>query len=100
MRSTVGFGGKLRADPRSAASQYADLDALRKTGPGSESKRTSLPTLASHPPEVVSHEFDAICILRHIAIEQWPRPPMLRQNEYIVRTKSIRTPIQTYTATY
>ena len=48
--------------------QHADFDALPQTGPGLGGEADFLATLASHPPEAVSHEFDAICILPHIAI--------------------------------
>ena len=44
--------------------QHADLDALPKTGLGLGVEADFLATLASHPHEAVSHEFDAICILR------------------------------------
>jgi hypothetical protein len=75
--------GGLEAHRRSSIGsqlQYSDLDALPQTGPGLGVEADLLFTLASHPPEAVSHKFDAIRFVVDIA------PGRLGQTLHQLRT--------------
>jgi len=61
---------RFRAGARSAAAQYVYLEALPETGLGLGVEADLLFTLARHPREAVSREFEAIRVAVDIALER------------------------------